>query len=63
MKQFYSVAEFSEITGLSPDTIRKFIHDRVIYASRGKGNRSHYLIPHTQLLRLRGEKNAIDKKD
>lgn len=56
-KQFYNVAEVAEITGLSPDSIRRYIRTGRIFASRPGGTKqSPYLIPETEILKLKGEK-------
>jgi excisionase family DNA binding protein len=64
MKQFYSVSEVAEITGLSKETIRNYIQDGKIYASRpGESNRSPFLIPHSEILRLKGENGDTESRE
>ncbi len=53
MTEFMSVPEFAEATGKHINTIRQWIKDGYLTASRAPGLRSRWMIPRTELERLK----------
>jgi excisionase family DNA binding protein len=53
-KQLYTVDEFARLTGRAPYTVRRWISDRKLRATRveGTGPRGRLLIPDVELVRL-----------